>query len=95
MKKTIQGKQCMTNKRTLLKYLKPLCGENIEDMISNTTIILLWTTVDGSKYWLKDACNKRYWKRFIERRLVHILIEETSHYQAATIAPSIQPLHNL
>ena len=41
MKKTIQGKQCMTNKRTLLKYLKPLCGENIEDMISNTTIIFM------------------------------------------------------
>ena len=60
----------MTNKRTIVKHLKLLYGETVEDIIDNTIVIYM-DNCGSFKYWLKDACNKTYWEKFIELRLVH------------------------
>ena len=61
----------MTNKRTIVKHLKLLYGETVEDIIGNTIVIIYMDNCGLFKYWLKDACNKLYWEKLIESRLVH------------------------
>ena len=64
------GGQCTTVKRTITKHLRLLYGENISDIVGNTTITFM-DNCGSFKYWLKDACNKPYWKKLIEAKLMH------------------------
>ena len=52
--KRLVGGQCMTNKRTIVKHLKLLYGETVEDIIGNTIVIYM-DNCGSFKYWLKDA----------------------------------------
>ena len=64
------GGQCTTVKRTITKHLRLLYGENISDIVGNTTITFM-DNCGSFRYWLKDACNKPYWKKLIEAKLMH------------------------
>ena len=64
------GGQCTTVKRTITKHLKLLYGENIVDIVGNTTITFM-DNCGSFKYWLKDACNKPYWEKLIESNIIH------------------------
>ena len=44
--------------------------QNIEHIVGTTTITFM-DNCGSFKYWLKDACNKPYWEKFIESKLVH------------------------
>ena len=68
--KRLAGGQCTTVKRTIAKHLRLLYGENIVDIVGNTTITFM-DNCGSFKYWLKDACNKPYWEKLIESKLVH------------------------
>ena len=58
------------HKQTIVKHLKLLYGETVEDIIGNTIVIYM-DNCGSFKYWLKDACNKLYWEKLIKSRLVH------------------------
>ena len=80
----------MTVKRTITKHLKLLYGENIVDIVGNTTITFM-DNRGSFKYWLKDACNKPYWEKLIESKLVHPDRDIPLLSRASTPSPS-QPL---
>ena len=87
--KRLVGGQCMTVKRTITKHLKLLYGENIVDIVGNTTITFM-DNCGSFKYWLKDACNKPYWEKLIESKLIHPDRDIPLPSRAST-PPSSQP----
>ena len=68
--KRLPGGQCITNKKTIIKHLRLLYGDNIEDVVGNP-IVTVMDRCGSFKFWLRDACDKPYWEKLIESKLVH------------------------
>ena len=87
----------MKNKRTIVKHLKLLYGKTVEDVIGNT-IVTYMDNCGSFKYWLKDACNKPYWEKLIESRLVPpdrdipLPSRDSNTFNSASSQPTTPPL---